>query len=166
MIQKITPFLWFVNGDAEEAAKFYTSIFKKSKIRRITRSTPSTAKASGLAEGDVLTVEFDIEGQRFTALNGGSNFKFNESISFVVRCKTQKELDYYWKKLTSGGGKEIACGWLRDKYGVAWQIVPENIMELISTKHPEKAERVMAAVMDMMKLDIKKLKAAYAGTAK
>ena len=166
MMQKITPFLWFVNGDAEEAAKFYTSIFKKSKIRRITRSTPSTSKASGLPEGDVLTVEFDIEGQRFTALNGGSDFKFNESISFVIRCKSQKEIDYYWKKLSSGGGKEVACGWLRDKYGVSWQIVPENIMELISTKYPEKAERVMAAVMNMVKLDIKKLKAAYAGEKK
>jgi predicted 3-demethylubiquinone-9 3-methyltransferase (glyoxalase superfamily) len=165
-MQKITPFLWFDANNAEEAAKFYTSVFKKSKIRAITRHTKSTAKNSGQPVGSVLTVEFDLEGQPFTALNGGSNFKFNESISFVVRCKNQKELDYYWKKLTSGGGKEVACGWLKDKYGVAWQIVPENIMELISSKHPERAERVMAAVMQMMKLDIKKLEAAYAGKIK
>jgi predicted 3-demethylubiquinone-9 3-methyltransferase (glyoxalase superfamily) len=165
-MQKITPFLWFEDCNAEEAAKFYTSVFKKSKIRAITRNTKTVSKNTGQPVGSVLTVEFDIEGQPFTALNGGSNFKFNESISFVVRCKNQKEINYYWKKLTSGGGKEVACGWLRDKYGVAWQIVPENIMELISSKHPERAERVMAAVMQMMKLDIKKLKAAYAGKAK
>ena len=165
-MQKITPFLWFNGNDAEEAAKFYTSVFKKSKIRAITRHTKSTSKNSGQPEGSVLTVEFDIEGLPFTALNGGSNFKFNESISFVVRCKTQAELDYYWKRLTSGGGKEVACGWLTDKFGVSWQIVPENIMELISAKHPEKAERVMAAIMTMVKLDIKKLKAAYAGKTK
>jgi len=165
-MQKITPFLWFDANNAEEAAKFYTSVFKKSKIRAITRHTKSTAKNSGQPVGSVLTVEFDLEGQPFTALNGGSNFKFNESISFVVRCKNQKELDYYWKKLTSGGGEEVACGWLKDKYGVSWQVVPENIMELISSKHPERAERVMAAVMQMMKLDIKKLEAAYAGKIK
>ena len=165
-MQKITPFLWFDGEEAEEAAKFYTSVFKKSKIRAVTRNTKSTSKASGQREGAVLTVEFDIEGQPFTALNGGSNFKFNESISFVVRCKNQKEIDYYWKKLTSGGGKEVACGWLKDKFGVSWQVVPDNIMDLISSKHPEKAERVMAAVMNMVKLDIKKLKAAYAGKLK
>jgi predicted 3-demethylubiquinone-9 3-methyltransferase (glyoxalase superfamily) len=114
-----------------------------------------------------MTVEFDIEGQRFTALNGGPNFKFTEAISFVVRCKTQAELDYYWKKLSSGGGKEVACGWLKDKFGVAWQIVPEGLMEtMLASKHPDRVDRVMAAVMDMVKLDIKKLKAAYAGENK
>lgn len=164
-MQKITPFLWF-NGNAEPAAKFYTSVFKKSKIRAITRYGKEASKGSGQPAGTVMTVEFDIEGQPFTALNGGPNFKFNESISFVVRCKTQAELDYYWKKLTSGGGEEVACGWLKDKFGVAWQIVPENIMKMLDSKHPEKVERVMAAVMNMVKLDIKKLKAAYAGKKK
>jgi predicted 3-demethylubiquinone-9 3-methyltransferase (glyoxalase superfamily) len=164
-IQKITPFLWF-NGNAEEAAKFYTSVFKKSKIRATTRYGKAASKGSGQPEGSVMTVEFDIEGQRFTALNGGPNFKFTEAISFVVRCKNQAELDYYWKKLTSGGGKEVACGWLKDKFGVAWQIVPDSVMEMLDSKNPEKVERVMAAVMDMVKLDIKKLKAAYSGKKK
>src|SRR5690348_11890355 len=164
-MQKITPFLWF-NGNAEEAAKFYTSIFKKSKIREITYYGEAAAKGSGQPVGSVLTVEFELQGQKFTALNGGPNFKFNESISFVVRCKDQAELDHYWKKLTSAGGKEVACGWLRDKYGVAWQVVPKNISKLISSKHPERANRVMAAVMNMMKLDIKTLEKAYAGKTK
>jgi predicted 3-demethylubiquinone-9 3-methyltransferase (glyoxalase superfamily) len=119
-MQKITPFLWF-NGNAEQAAKFYTSVFKKSKIRAITRYGKEASKGSGQPVGSVMTVEFDIEGQPFTALNGGPNFKFTEAISFVVRCKNQAELDYYWKKLTSGGGEEGACGWLKDKFGVAWR---------------------------------------------
>ncbi len=161
-MQKITPFLWF-SGNAEQAAKFYTSIFKKSKIREITYCGEAASKGSGQPGGSILTVEFEIEGQKFTALNGGPPFKFNESISFVVRCKNQAELDYYWKKLTSGGGKEVACGWLKDKFGVAWQVVPKNISKLISSKHPQRANRVMAPVMKMMKLDIKKMEAAYAG---
>jgi len=165
-MKKITPFLWF-NGDAEQAAKFYTSIFKKSKMHAVTRYPESAAKCTGQRKGSVMTVEFDIEGQRFTALNGGPNFKFTEAISFVVRCKTQAELDYYWKKLSSGGGKEVACGWLKDKFGVAWQIVPEGLMEkMLASKDSERVNRVMAAVMEMMKLDIKKLKAAYVGKTK
>ena len=164
-MQKITPFLWF-NGNAEAAAKFYTSVFKKSKIHAVTRYSKSPSKATGRPAGSVMTVEFDIEGQRFTALNGGANFKFNQSISFVVRCKTQAELDYYWKKLTSGGGEEVACGWLKDKYGLFWQIIPDGLMEKLESKDPEKVERVMAAVMTMIKLDIKKLKAAYVGKTK
>jgi predicted 3-demethylubiquinone-9 3-methyltransferase (glyoxalase superfamily) len=162
-MEKITPFLWF-NGNAEQAAKFYTSVFKKSKIHAITRYPESAAKGTGQPRGSVMTVEFDIEGQRFTGLNGGSNFKFTEAISFVVRCQTQAEIDYYWKKLSSGGGKEVACGWLKDKFGVAWQIVPVGLMEkMLASKQPERVDRVMAAVMKMVKLDIKKLKAAYAG---
>ena len=161
-MQKITPFLWFNDNNAEQAVKFYTSVFKKSKIRAITHCGESVAKNSGNPKGSVLTIEFEIEGQPFTALNGKSDFKFTEAISFVVRCKTQADLDYYWKKLSGGGGEVIACGWLKDKFGVAWQIVPENIMDMLSSKHPERAERVMAAVMDMVKLDIKKMKAAYA----
>jgi predicted 3-demethylubiquinone-9 3-methyltransferase (glyoxalase superfamily) len=164
-IQKITPFLWF-DGNAEQAAKFYTSIFKKSKIRAITRYGKSASKGSGQPVGSVMTVEFDLEGQRFTALNGGPNYKFTEAISFVVRCKSQAELDYYWKKLSGDGGQEIACSWLKDKFGVAWQIIPEHLMDLLSSKHPERADRVMAAVMDMVKLDIKKMEAAYAGKTK
>src|ERR1700761_7645088 len=117
-MQKITPFLWF-NGDAEQAVKFYTSVFKKSKIRKISRYDEASAKASGQPAGSVMTVEFELEGQKFTALNGGPHFKFNESISFVVNCKTQAELDRYWKKL-SAGGSEVACGWLKDKYGLSW----------------------------------------------
>ena len=161
-MQKITPFLWF-NGDAEEAAEFYTSIFKRSKVRKVTHYTEASSKASGRPAGSVLTVEFEIEGQKFTALNGGPASKFNDSISFVVRCKDQKELDYYWKKLCSGGGKAVACGWLKDKFGVSWQVVPKNLMKLISTRHPDRADRVMAAIMKMVKLDIKKLKAACDG---
>jgi predicted 3-demethylubiquinone-9 3-methyltransferase (glyoxalase superfamily) len=164
-MQKITPFLWF-NGNAEQAARFYTSVFKKSKIRAITRYGKEASKGSGQPLGSVMTVEFDIEGQPFTALNGGPNFTFTEAISFVVRCKNQAELDYYWKKLTSGGGEEVACGWLKDKFGVAWQVIPDGLMEMLDSKHPEKVERVMAAVMNMGKLDIKKLKAAYAGKKK
>jgi predicted 3-demethylubiquinone-9 3-methyltransferase (glyoxalase superfamily) len=165
-MQKITPFLSF-NGNAEQAVRFYTSIFKKSKIHAITRYGKSASKGSGQPIGSVMTIEFEIEGQRFTALNGGPHFKFTDGISFVVRCKTQAELDYYWKKLTSGGGEEIACSWLKDKFGVAWQIVPENLLEkMLASKDPEKVDRVMAAVMTMVKLDIKKLKAAYAGKVK
>jgi len=164
-IQKITPFLWF-DGNAEQAAKFYSSVFKKSKIRAVTRYPKSAEKNSGQLAGRVMTVEFDIEGQRFTALNGGPMYKFTEAISFVVRCKDQAELDYYWKKLTSGGGKEVACGWLKDKYGVAWQIIPDGLMEMLDTKNPDRVDRVMSAVMDMVKLDIKKLKAAYTGKTK
>jgi predicted 3-demethylubiquinone-9 3-methyltransferase (glyoxalase superfamily) len=163
-MQKITPFLWF-NGNAEPAAKFYTSIFKKSKIRKISRYGQSAAKGSGQPKGSVMTVEFELEGQKFIALNGGSQFKFNESISFTVNCKTQAELDRYWKKL-SAGGEEVACGWLKDKYGLFWQIVPEFIGEILCDKDPAKTERVMQAVMNMVKLDIKTLKAAYAGKTK
>jgi predicted 3-demethylubiquinone-9 3-methyltransferase (glyoxalase superfamily) len=157
-MQKITPFLWF-DGEAEQAAKFYTSIFKKSKIRSITRYPNVGQEATGRAAGSVMTVDFTIEGQRFTALNGGPMFKFNEAISFVVHCKNQKEVDYYWKKLTAGG-KEVQCGWLRDKYGVSWQIVPEELLKVWEMKDRGQRERVMAAMMEMVKLDIAKLKAA------
>jgi predicted 3-demethylubiquinone-9 3-methyltransferase (glyoxalase superfamily) len=163
-MQKITPFLWF-NNNAEAAVKFYTSIFKKSKTGAITRYNKAGEKVSGQPAGSVMTVEFQIEGQDFVALNGGPIFKFNESISFVVNCKTQAEVDYYWKKLTAGGGKEVQCGWLRDKFGVSWQIVPAEMNKLMSSKDPAKSQRVMEAMLKMVKLDIKKLKAAYAGKA-
>jgi predicted 3-demethylubiquinone-9 3-methyltransferase (glyoxalase superfamily) len=163
-MQKITPFLWF-NGNAEEAAKFYTSIFKNSKIGRILRYDEETARVSqsGRAAGSVLTIEFEIEGQKFVALNGGPQFKFNESISFVVNCETQKEVDYFWGKLTADGGEESQCGWLRDKFGVSWQVTPTVLIDMLHDKDPEKAERVMKAMLHMQKIDIKKLKEAYAG---
>jgi predicted 3-demethylubiquinone-9 3-methyltransferase (glyoxalase superfamily) len=116
-MQKITPFLWF-DDQAEEAAKFYTSIFKNSKVGKITRYGESAETAAGRPAGSVMTVEFELEGQKFTALNGGPVFKFNESISFVVNCETQEEVDYFWEKLTADGGQEIECGWLKDKFGV------------------------------------------------
>ena len=161
-MQKITPFLWF-NDNAEEAAKFYTSIFKKSKIGNIARYDKAGEKVSGQPAGSVMTVEFRIEGQEFIALNGGPLFKFNESISFVVNCQTQTEVDYYWKKLTAGGGKEVQCGWLKDKFGVSWQVVPTELNKLMSSKDAAKSQRVMEAMLKMVKLDLKKLQAAAKG---
>ncbi len=161
-MQKITPFLWFAH-QAEEAVTFYTSIFKNSKIGRILRYSEEAAKASGQPPGSVLTIEFEIEGQKFVALNGGPQFKFNESISFVVNCKTQEEVDYFWEKLTAGGGQESECGWLKDKFGLSWQITPIVLIDMLNDKDPKKAERVMKAMMQMQKIEINKLKAAYAG---
>jgi predicted 3-demethylubiquinone-9 3-methyltransferase (glyoxalase superfamily) len=158
-MQKITPFLWF-NNQAEAAAKFYTSIFRNSRITKITRYGESGAKVSGRQKGSVMTVAFRLNGQGFVALNGGPHFKFTEAISFVVNCRTQAELDYFWKKL-SAGGKEVQCGWLKDKYGVSWQIVLTVIGKLLGDKDPERSQRVMEAVLKMVKLDIKKLKEAY-----
>jgi predicted 3-demethylubiquinone-9 3-methyltransferase (glyoxalase superfamily) len=157
-MQKISPFLWF-NHQAEEAAKFYTSIFKNSKIGKTGRYSDSGARVSGRQKGSVMTVAFRLNGQEFIALNGGPQFKFTEAISFVVNCKTQAEVDYYWKKL-SAGGEAVHCGWLKDKYGVSWQIVPTVVVELLGDKDPAKRERVMQAVLKMTKLDIKKLKKA------
>jgi len=158
-MQKITPFLWF-NNNAEAAVKFYTSIFKKSTIGTIARYDKAGEKVSGQPAGSVMTVEFQLEGQEFIALNGGPMFKFNESISFVVNCKTQKEVDYYWKTLTADGGKAVQCGWLQDRFGLSWQIVPTVLNELLLDKDAAKAQRVMQAMLKMVKLDIKKLKAA------
>ena len=161
-MQKITPFIWF-NGQAEEAAKFYASIFRNSKVGRILLYDEETAKTSqsGRPVGSVLTIEFEIEGQKFTALNGGPQFKFNESISFVVNCETQDEVDYFWKKLTADGGQESACGWLKDKFGLSWQITPTVLIDMLNDKDPEKSERVMKAMLQMQKIDIKTLKDAY-----
>jgi len=164
MMQKITPFLWF-DDRAEEAAKFYTSVFRDSKVGKILRYSEETAKVSqsGRPPGSVLTVEFEIEGQKFTALNGGPQFKFNESVSFVVNCETQEEVDYYWEKLTADGGEESACGWLKDKFGLSWQITPMVLIEMLQDKDPEKSERAMKAMLQMQKIDINTLKVAYAG---
>ena len=160
-MQKITPFLWF-DHQAEEAAKFYTSVFKNSKVGKILRYDEATAKAAGGPVGSVLTIEFEIEGQKFTALNGGPQFKFNESVSFVVYCQTQDEVDYFWQKLTADGGQESECGWLRDKFGLSWQVTPTVLIEMLHDKDPKKSGRVMNAMMQMQKIDISKLKAAYA----
>ncbi len=158
-MQKITPFLWF-DDNAQEAVKFYTSIFKNSKIGKIARYDEAGEKAAGRPAGSVMTVEFQLEGQDFIALNGGPHFKFTEAISFVVSCKTQAEVDYYWNKLTADGGKEVQCGWLKDKYGLSWQVVPTILPELLSDKDAAKSQRVMEAMLQMVKLDIKKLKQA------
>jgi predicted 3-demethylubiquinone-9 3-methyltransferase (glyoxalase superfamily) len=161
-MQKVTPFLWFDN-QAEEAAKFYTSVFENSKVGKILRYDEAAAKAAGGPVGSVLTIEFEIEGQKFTALNGGPEFKFNEAISFVVNCDTQKEVDYFWEILTADGGQESHCGWLKDKFGVSWQIVPTVLIEMLHDKDSEKSERVMKAMLQMQKIDIKTLKEAYEG---
>src|SRR5438309_3844812 len=161
-MQKITPFLWF-DDQAEEAAKFYTSIFKNSKVGKITRYGESAEKAAGRPAGSVMTVEFELEGQKFTALNGGPVFKFNESISFVVNCETQEEVDYFWEKLTADGGQAVECGWLKDKFGLSWQITPTVLIDMLNDKDPKKAGQVMNAMMQMQKIEINKLKAAYAG---
>jgi predicted 3-demethylubiquinone-9 3-methyltransferase (glyoxalase superfamily) len=161
-MQKITPFLWF-DDQAEEAVNFYTSLFKNSKINRIFRYTEEAAEKTGLPVGSVLTIEFEIEGQKFVALNGGPLFKFNESISFVIDCETQEEVDYFWEKLIADGGEESACGWLKDKFGLSWQVTPTVLIDMLHDKDPEKAERVMKAMLKMQKIDIPKLKAAYGG---
>jgi len=153
-IQKIMPFLWFDN-QAEEAARFYTSIFPNSKIVKTVR------RADGVpGPSDVLTVAFELEGQSFVGLNGGPHFKFTEAVSFVVNCDSQQELDTYWEKL-SAGGAEVQCGWLKDKFGLSWQIVPTILPELLSDANPAKSARVMKAIMTMKKLDIATLKQAY-----
>lgn len=152
---KITPFLWF-DHEAEEAARFYTSIFKNSKIEAITRY----GDAGPGPVGSVMTVAFELDGQKFTALNGGPAFHFTEAVSFVVHCQDQKEVDEMWEKL-SAGGQEIQCGWLKDKYGLAWQIVPVKFFEMITDKDPVRKERVMKAMMTMTKMDLAALEAAY-----
>jgi predicted 3-demethylubiquinone-9 3-methyltransferase (glyoxalase superfamily) len=158
-MQKITTFLWF-NDQAEEAANFYVSVFKNSKILNVTHYTEASAKASGRPKGSVMTVNFTLNGQEFTALNGGPEFKFTEAISLVANCETQAEIDDLWAKLTEGG-QEVQCGWLKDKYGVSWQVVPAALGEMMKDKDPAKADRVMQAILQMKKIDIATLKRAY-----
>ena len=155
--QKITTFLWFDNN-AEEAANFYCSVFKNSKVGDVSRY----GDAGPGPKGTVMTIDFEIDGQQFTALNGGPQFKFTEAISLVVHCNTQEEIDYYWEKLSEGGQK-VECGWLKDKYGLAWQIVPDLLLELIKDSDQQKVDRVMKAMMQMKKLEIEGLKKAAAG---
>jgi predicted 3-demethylubiquinone-9 3-methyltransferase (glyoxalase superfamily) len=160
--QKIITFLWF-NGNAEQAVKFHTSVFKNSKITKISRQPEAVAKYTGQPPGSIMTIAFTLNGQDFMAVNGGPQAKFTQAISLMVYCDTQAELNRYWKKLTSGGGKAVACGWLQDKYGLSWQIAPKEIIKLLSDQDPAKVERVMHVVMDSVKLDIKKLQAAAMG---
>ena len=159
--QRITPFLWFDN-QAEEAANFYVSIFKQSKIGAITRYDDESSKAAGRPKGSVMTVEFELDGQKFTALNGGPLFKFTEAISLVVNCENQKEVDHFWDKL-SAGGEEVQCGWLKDRFGVSWQVVPTVLLELLQDKDPERSRRAMSAMLKMKKLDIDALQKAHQG---
>jgi predicted 3-demethylubiquinone-9 3-methyltransferase (glyoxalase superfamily) len=154
--QRIAPFLWF-DGQAEEAARFYTSIFQNSKIRTTTRYDDATARAAGRPPGTVMTVDFTLDGQDFVALNGGPVFQFTEAISLVVSCDTQAEIDHFWDRL-SAGGQQVQCGWLKDRFGVSWQVVPRALSELMAD--PERAKRVMAAVLTMKKLDVAALKSA------
>jgi predicted 3-demethylubiquinone-9 3-methyltransferase (glyoxalase superfamily) len=160
-MQKITPFLWFDN-QAEEAINFYTSIFKNSEIGSVSRYDEAGAAASGRPNGSIMTATFQLEGQEFVALNGGPQFKFTKAISFVVNCESQEEIDYYWVKLSEGGDEKAQqCGWLKDKYGLSWQIFPPILGKLLQDKDPEKSKRVMNAMLKMKKFDIKTLKQAY-----
>lgn len=155
--QKITPCLWF-NDNVEEAVNFYISIFKNSKIETITHY----GKDMPLPEGTVLTIAFKLDGQEFLALNGGPDFAFTEAISFIVNCDTQQEIDSFWAKLSDGGELQ-QCGWLKDKFGLSWQIVPVQLGEMLKSKDPEKSNRVMHAIMQMVKLDVEKLEEAFIG---
>jgi len=154
-LQKITPFLWF-DGQAEEAVGFYTSIFKNSRIDGVTRY----GDAGPGPKGSVMTIAFELEGQKFTAINGGPVFKFTEAISFVVNCETQQEVDQYWDQL-SAGGKEVQCGWVKDRYGLSWQIVPTVLITMLQDKDAERSQRVMKAMLQMVKIDIAGLEKAY-----
>jgi predicted 3-demethylubiquinone-9 3-methyltransferase (glyoxalase superfamily) len=162
-IQRISPCLWF-DGQAEEAARFYTGIFKNSRIVKVSRYGEAGFEVHHRPAGTVMTVEFELEGQRFTALNGGPDFKFSEAISLQVDCKTQEEVDYYWDKLSADGDRTAqVCGWLKDKYGLSWQIVPSALDEMLSDPDEKKSGRAMEAMLQMKKLDIAALERAYSG---
>ena len=156
---KITPFLWY-DKEAEEAANFYCSVFKNSKVHKVARYP----EGSPAPAGSVMTVEFELDGQRFIALNAGPHFKFNEAVSFVIDCDTQADVDHYWSKLTSGGGQESMCGWLKDKYGLSWQVTPKILPKLMTESDKEKSKRVMEAMMRMKKIVIAELEEAAAAT--
>ena len=162
MKQKITPCLWY-DGDAREAAKFYAAVFKDAEIGETSKYNEASAEISGQPEGSVMVVEFEIAGQKFVGLNGGPRFKFNEAISFMIDCKDQAEVDYFWSALTADGGEESQCGWLKDKFGLSWQVVPAVINDLVAGPDPEGSKRAMAAMLKMKKLDIKRLQDAYDG---
>jgi len=157
-MQRITPFLWFDNN-AEEAMNFYVSIFKNSKVLRVMRY----GEAGPGPAGTVMTAEFELDGQQFVGLNGGPRFKFTEAVSFTVKCETQEEVDYYWDKLSEDGGEKSRCGWVKDKFGLWWQVEPSILGELMADKNPEKAKRVMEAMLKMDKIEIEPLKRAHEG---
>lgn len=159
--QKITPCLWF-DTQGEEAANFYVSVFKNSRIVRIGRYGKEGHEIHGKEAGSVMAVEFEIEGQSFVALNGGPQFRFTEAVSFQIRCKTQKEIDYFWNKLTEDG-EEGPCGWLKDRYGLSWQVVPAVLFEMLRDPDTEKSQRVTKALLQMKKFDVEELKRAYKG---
>jgi predicted 3-demethylubiquinone-9 3-methyltransferase (glyoxalase superfamily) len=161
--QKISPCLWF-DTEAEDAAKFYTSVFENSAIKQISRYGNAGREVHGKEPDSVMVVEFEIEGQTFAALNGGPHFKFNEAVSFQVMCDTQAEIDYFWSKL-SQDGREGQCGWLKDKYGLSWQVVPSELPELIADTSGARLDRVIGAVMQMKKFDIEAIKHAHAGSS-
>lgn len=161
--QRITPFLWF-DDQAEQAAEYYTGIFKNSRIVSITRYGKAGHEIHGRPAGSVMTVAFELDGQSFTALNGGPHFQFNEAVSLQVNCETQEEVDYYWQKLSAGGDESAQqCGWLKDKYGLSWQVVPSILPEMIDSPESQKSQRAMTAMLKMKKIDIEELKRAYAG---
>ncbi|MEP7253485.1 MAG: VOC family protein [Ginsengibacter sp.] len=158
ILQRITPNLWF-DRQAEDAAEFYTSIFKNSRIGKISKYGKEGFEQHGMPEGTVMVIEFELEGQKFTGLNGGPHFKFTEAISFIVNCETQDEVDHYWNKLSDGGDAAAQmCGWLKDKFGLSWQIVPQALSQLLSDPDRNRAGRVMNAMLKMKKIDIKGLK--------
>ena len=161
----ITPCLWF-DDQAEEAAQFYCAIFPNSGIRRISRYGKEGQEIHGKPEGSAMTVEFELDGETFTALNGGPVFTFNEAISFQVHCETQEEVDYYWERLSAGGDEQAQrCGWLKDRYGMSWQIVPRAMIKLVSDPESEESQRAMKAMLQMKKIDLEELKRAFEGTA-
>jgi len=161
--QRITPFLWF-DDQAEQAVALYTSIFKNSKVLATTRYSKEAEQVAGRPAGSVMTIGFQLEGQEFTALNGGPAFKFNEAVSLVVHCRSQEELDHYWNRLSEGGDPQARqCGWLKDRFGLCWQVVPDQLTELLSDPDPAKAGRTMAAMLKMKKLDLPALERAAAG---
>lgn len=163
--QKITPCLWF-DDQAEEAVEFYAGIFRNSKILNISRYGEAGHEMHRKRAGTVMTIAFELDGQGFTALNGGPMFKFNEAISFQVNCETQQEVDYYWEKLSDGGDEKAQqCGWLKDKYGVSWQIVPDALIKMLNDPDSEKSQRAMEAMLRMKKIDIDELRSACADSA-
>jgi predicted 3-demethylubiquinone-9 3-methyltransferase (glyoxalase superfamily) len=158
-MQKIVPNLWF-DTEAEEAANFYVSVFEDSRIVNVTHYTEAAPRKAGM----VMTVEWELQGQRFVGINGGPQFKFDEAVSFQIECKDQDEVDYYWEKLTADGGQEGKCGWVTDKYGLAWQVTPAGIADLFADPDPERARRAMEAMLKMSKLDLGVMKAAAEGS--
>ncbi len=164
-MQKITPCLWFDN-QAEEAARFYVSVFKNSKIKGDEAYPEGGEDVTGKPAGSVMIVNFELDGQAFMALNGGPDFKFTEAVSFIIDCADQAEVDYYWEKLTSDGGEESMCGWVKDKFGLSWQVTPRALNELMGDPDPAKSKRVMEAMLKMRKIDVAELEKAADGAAK